>query len=104
MDSLDSVKIIEAQRDLYVAEFLSDNELGDEVIMTPVIAWRIEYINKVGQEETTTQPITMEETVCGEYFIYSKETEDWYCSGSLAGKGLVDLLTLFQERHKARYR
>lgn len=100
MDSLDSVKIIEAQRDLYVAEFLSDDELGDEVVLTPVIAWRVEYINKVGQEETTTHPITMEDTVCGEYFIYSKQTEDWYYSKSLAGKGLDDLLTLFQKWEK----
>lgn len=98
------VKIIEATHPLYFAECIAgEGECEDEVIFTPIVAWRIEYSTESGNTDTEAFPITAEDNlndVLGA--IYSMETERWHYKDGSRGKGLEELWALYRQRESHR--
>jgi hypothetical protein len=96
MFDVNKVKVVECATPLYVAEPVTEEEnVVVEVVLVPIIAWRIEYSDESDNTSTIVCPITIEGAANDDHAIYSKETDEWHAPMSGSGKGLETLIEYY---------
>ncbi len=105
-----TVSIVPNHRSLYIVDPFTNDENELELEMFPIIAWRIEHSDRIGESYCEPQPITSSASVNDNFDrfnlspIYDLETDDWHIGDSYTGNGKESLLELLKVRREENRR
>lgn len=90
--------IVSNTRPVYIALPVEGDENHDfEVMLEPIIAWKIRYSDDDSNHANFAEPI-INNLSPDKYAIYDYETEIWSIPDYTSGKGLKELVKHFKER------
>lgn len=94
-----SVAIIENSMPAYIAEPVTDENNVAEIILEPIVAWKVIYESTESNEFSDTAtaiPVTIHAGLPSTYAVYYSDTEIWSIPEVTTSKGLDRLLEYFQ--------